>query len=38
MNDIIRPVWNLVKSEKTEYYQHVFASILSHDLLKALHI
>lgn len=38
MNDLIRPVWNLVKSEKTEYYQRVFASILSHDLLKALHM
>jgi len=38
MNDIIRPVWNLVKSEKTEYYQRVFASILSHDLLKGLHL
>lgn len=38
MNDIIRPVWNLVKSEKTEYYQRVFASILSHDLLKGLHM
>jgi len=36
LNEIIHPVWNLVKSESVVFYQRYFSRVTASDLLPAL--
>lgn len=36
LNQIIHPLWNLIKEEREEYFQRVFVSVMVKQLLPAL--